>query len=282
MVKEKKLKLPVVKRKGKYINTITGRTIKSKEYADRINRAFKKDPTMTLHRAGGHGKYYPKKAMTEQSRGVRQLAYKSGTQLIQTKTLSGKNVYWSPLHKEFLTDIPIADIKKLDYWLVRNTVKVELYRITRDLINMYHIITWNCKGKSFSEPLGFDSWLTLHMDTYNKIERELKSMLKKYPLSKRSILYGNIHVYIYSDLDGWDSGIGFGFVLPSMDKQAFQHLRQDFFSKMNHYKNALEMNSYRNLALIKIVFYVYDSTRNVSNQAKALARYRVGIIKNDF
>ncbi|GAG84709.1 unnamed protein product [marine sediment metagenome] len=65
---------------------------------------FMKHPKSTLHVGTGHGKYDTEKSLTEHSKQIRKMAFGKGTQLVKTKTLEGKTVYYSPFLKETASD----------------------------------------------------------------------------------------------------------------------------------------------------------------------------------
>lgn len=279
--KKQKLKLPVVKKNGKWFNTITKKYV-SESYAKRLNSFFKRNPEASLFRAGGHGKIHKKKALTEQSRYIRELAYKRDIQLIRTKTRKGKIVYLAPFHDEKITRLP-EKIDKLDYWLLKNKVRVELYRMTRDRNGIYHIITWNIH-KQFNEALALESWLIQKMDIYDKIEKEIKSIIKKYPFSKSTQVFGDIGFYVYSENafskdSNNNKGIGFGFKFPKIDPKAYIDMRSNFIDRFDHFSSKLDSNAYMIFALTKITFYVYDVKANVDKIGQNLAKYRIGIIR---
>lgn len=280
-MKNKKLKLPVVKKKGKWFNTITNKFV-SESYAKRLNSYFIRNPDASLFRAGGHGKLHKKKALTEQSRYIRELAYRRDIQLIKTKTRGGKTVYIAPFHDETLTRLP-DKIDELDYWLLKNKVRVELYRMTRDRNGIYHIITWDV-GRRFNESLSLESWLIQAMDVYDKIEKEMKSISKKYPFSRSTQIFGDIGYYVYggnvfSKDDNPNKGIGFGFKFPKIDRRSYMDMKSNFVDRIEHFSSKLDSNAYMIFALTKITFYIYDIKVNVDKIGQNLARYRIGIIR---
>jgi len=175
-VNVKKSSLPVIKKNKKWFNTITNKYV-SESYAKRLNSYFKRNPKATLFRAGGHGKVHKKKALTEQSRYIRELAYRRNVQLVKTKTAKGKTIYIAPFHDEKITELPIK-IDKLDYDLIRKKVNVELYRMTRDRKGIYHIITWHVH-KQFNESIALESWFVQNEIIYEKIEKEMKKIIRK-------------------------------------------------------------------------------------------------------
>lgn len=272
-VKQSRLTKPVIKKNKKWYNTITERYV-TKTYAKRINSYFAKNPKATLHEGTGHGKYVREKSFAEHSQEIRKMAFGKGTQLIKTKTVKGKTVHFSPFHHEQLTEEKLSKIKKLDYLICNNKVQVELFRLTRIKDNIYHMVTWNVNQRLIS-PIMVDFWSVNAWKKYKCIVSHLKKITKKYPFSKMNIMYGHVSCYFYSKYDGWEKGTTFGFVIPN--KSGFIYMEKEFQKLLDFYKNKLESDSYHNIVVQKINFYIYDDVDNANKQAKDIAKYRMGV-----
>ena len=271
--KQAKLKKPVVKRKGKWYNTITKRYV-TETYAKRINSYFSKHPESTLHEGTGHGKYIREKSLTEHSKQIRKMAFGKGTQLIKTKTKEGKIIYLSPFHHEQLTGEKVKKIKKLDYKICGGKALVELFRMTRIKDNIYHMITWHVNQRLVN-PTMVDMWSVDAKYMYKCITAELRKITKKYPFSKMCIMYGHVNCYFCSKYDGWEQGKTFGFCIPN--KSGFAYLKNDFEKLLDFYKNRLEIDAYHNIVVLRISFYLYDDVDSVSKSSIDIAKYRLGI-----
>lgn len=270
--KQAKIKKPVVMRKGKWYNKITKRYV-SKTYAKRINSYFSRHPESTLHEGTGHGKYSRDIALTEHSKEIREMAFGKGTQLIKTKTRTGKIVHFSPFYHEQLTQEKLSQIKKLDYTICNN-VDMELFRMTRIKDNIYHIATWEINQRLVS-PISVDLWSVIAWKKYNCITSHLKKVYNKYPFSKITIMYGHITCYFISKYDGWEKGRTFGFVIPN--KSGFRIMKEHFNDILDFYKNRLEVDAYHEIVVMKVNFYLYDDIDNASKQAKDISKYRMGV-----
>lgn len=285
MKKTKKVKMPVVKKGKRWFNTITGKYVKV-AYAKRLNNYFKRHPGETLYRAGGHGQYLKTKPISEHGKDIRSLAYKQRSQIIKTKTRKGKVIYYSPFYRkakkniEDRLNIKLPDtidyskLENLDYYTCDKKVFVELYRLTRNLDAIYHILTWKV-GVSFTHSNMIDFWFMRNKEIYKCMMGKVKQIAYKYRLSKTQILYGRITAYFYSDLDGWEKGASFGFVLPN--RRGYMIIEDQFQDKLNWYKNRLDNDAYHSIALLKIAFYIYDTVYNVDQGALSIASHRIGI-----
>ena len=268
------MKLPVIKKGKKFYNTLTKKFV-SESYGKRLNNYFKKNPDSSLYRAGGHGKYKRKRALSEHSREIKRLAYGKGSQLIRTKSLKKKKpIYYSPFLDEILTERQTRILKKLDYYICNKKVYVELFRLTRERNNIYHILTWNVNQRLHNSN-SVDFFMPTAMFTFNKITREIKKLVKNVNFSKVTILYGHISSYFYSDMDGWEKGTTFGFVLPTAE--GLKIFQKEFIKLLDWYRDKLEIDAYHNVMIQKISFYLYDSVSNANEKSREIANYRIGI-----
>ena len=268
-----KMKLPIIRKNNKWFNTITKRYV-SKTYAKRINSYFIKHPESTLHEGTGHGKYDTEKSLTEHSKQIRKMAWGKGTQLIKTKTITGKTVYFSPFLKETASDEFLKQLKNLDYKICGGQAQVELFRLTREKDNIYHIIEWNVQQRLTSAS-SVDFWMPNAWYMYKCMINEIKKIYKKYKFSKITLLYGHISCYFYSIYDGWEKGVSIGFVLPN--QSGYKRMKDDFNKILNWYKDKLEIDAYHNIMVQTVSFYLYDFSKNATENQRQIAKYRLGV-----
>lgn len=271
--KQSKMKLPVIKKKGKWFNTITKRNV-TETYAKRINNYYLKHPKATLHEGTGHGKYDVDKSLTEHSKQIRKLAFGKGTQLIKTKTLKGKTVYYSPFMKEVASDEFLKQLSKLDYKICGGQGSVELFRLTREKDNIYHIVSFDVYQRLTSANM-VEFWTPKAWELYFCATRELKKIYKKYKFSKITLMYAHISCYFHSPYDGWEKGISIGFVIPNVS--GYKKMKDDFKKLLNWYRDKLEIDAYHNITVQTMSFYLYDYSKNASDKQKELAKYRLGV-----
>ena len=271
--KRSKIKLPIIRKNKKWFNTITNRYV-TETYAKRINSYCMKHPEKTLYESTGHGKYDKDKSLTEHSKQIRKMAFGKGTQLVKTKTLEGKTVYFSPFLKETASDEYLKLIKKLDYTICGGKAQVELFRLTREKDNIYHIINWDVYQR-LESPTIVEIWTPNAWYMYNCMINEVKKIYKKYKFSKITLLYGHISCYFYSIYDGWEKGVSIGFVVPN--QSGYKRMKDDYKKLLNWYKDKLEIDAYHSIMVQRISFYLYDFSKNATDKQKQIAKYRLGI-----
>lgn len=272
-VKQSKVKLPIIRKNKKWFNTITKRYV-SNTYAKRINTYFMKHPKSTLHEGTGHGKYDTEKSLTEHSKQIRKMAFGKGTQLIKTKTKEGKIVYYSPFLKETASDEFLKHLKKLDYKICGGKAQVELFRMTREKDNIYHMITWDVYQRLTSATT-VEFWTPNAWYIYTCMINELKKIYKKYKFSKITLMYGHISCYFYSDYDGWEKGVSIGFVVPN--QSGYKKMKDDYKKLLNWYRDKLEIDAYHTIMVQRISFYLYDSSKHATEKQKQISKYRLGV-----
>lgn len=271
--KRTKTPLPCIIKNGKWFNTITQRYV-SEPYAKRINSYFKKRPLGAVVRARGHAVYKPegKKQISEQSKEIREMLYGKGTQTVKTKTRKGKIVYYSPMHDEFLSDDVLRKLKKLDYR--KGNINVELYRLTRAKDNIYHILTRDIDQRLTSGGM-VDFFRPKAIWIFNSMMKETLKICKKHKFQGVMLIYCHISNYFYSDIDGWEKGIAFGFVTPN--KKGQNLMKNKFKDILDWYYNKLEIDAYHNIMVQKMSFYIYAYSSGVTQLQREIAKYRVGI-----
>lgn len=260
--------------KGRYYNTLTKKYV-SKAYGKRLRNYFENNPSGTLYRASGHGEYDRDRPIPEHSKEIKEMIYGKGTQVVRTKSASGKEVYYSPLRKEQLTPEDIKKFGKLDYYICNKKVNVELYRMTRDKTSIYHIFTWKV-NRQFLDPLAFEAWgYGTALKMLQCILDDIKKNLKKIWFGKMLLMNGHVNSYFYSDIDGYDAGTTFGYV--HVNESGFKIMEKEFKEIINKYAGKLESRSYHQIAIIRISVYVYDYTINTNQTIKDIAKYRLGV-----
>lgn len=271
------MKNQIVKKGNRYYNELTGKYV-SKDYAKRINSYFKRNPKGNLLRASGHGFYQRKRPLFEHEKTLTKKFYGKGTQVSVTKNIKGKKIYYSPVYKSELTDLEILNIENKDYKLSHN-INVELYRMSRDKERIYHIINWKV-NKSFNNPTLIELWKDNAIKTYRIIEKEMKKIIKKYPIgyNKLPIIYAHVNNYFYSDLDGYSHGKSFGFLIARND--GFEILFDKFIETINWYIDKLEIMSYHNILIDRFTFYIMDFYKDNST-SEMIAKYRIGVNRSD-
>ena len=267
------MKNPVIKKGKRYYNTLTKKYI-SKTYAKRLNAYFKKHPEKTLYQAGGHGKYVRKIPLSEHGKDIKRLAYGSGTQIIRTKTMKKHDVFYSPFQDELLTKKLLQEIEKLDYFICNNRAFVELFRLTRERENIYHIVTWTVNQR-LTSPHSVDFFEPNAMSMFNCIIHDLKKIAKKYRLGRFDNMYVHVASYFHSAYDGWEKGKTIGYLYPS--KGGFDILKRQFKDVLNWYRMKLDSDSYHNITILTISFYIFNSVRSSSLKSREIAKYRIGV-----
>lgn len=271
--KQELVKVPIIRKNKKWYNTLTKRYV-TETYAKRINTYFMKHPESTLHRGTGHGIYDTERSLTEHSKQIRKMAFGKGTQLIKTKTLEGKTVYYSPFLKEIAGDEFLKNLKKLDYKICGGKAQVELFRMTREKDNIYHMITWDVYQRLTSAST-VEFWTPDAWHIYYCMLNEIKKIYKRYKFSKITLMYAHISCYFYSEYDGWEKGISIGFVVPN--NTGYKKMKDDYKKVLNWYRDKLEIDAYHNIIVQRISFYLYDSSSNATDKQKQIAKYRLGV-----
>lgn len=262
---------PIIFKNGNYYNTITKRYV-SESYAKRINNYFKKNPNGTLARATGHYSYSRTKSITNLSIETRKKIFGTGEQFVQTYDKKGKPVYYSISQKENIDLEEIKKIRKLDYHICNDKAFVELYRMTRDRNNIYHLVTWKI-NKNIKNPYQIDMLKPELIGTYKCIEKEVKKIL---PKGKNvSGMYFHISCYFYSKIDGWRKGTISQVYVARKDQ--LKYLYDEFINKLDWYQSRLESNAYYNIYIERFTFYVTQYVGDVTEYVKTLSKYRLGV-----
>jgi len=94
-------------------------------------------------------------------------------------------------------------------------------------------------------------------------------------LSKVTLMLNTILFHFISDYDGWEKGISIGFGEPN--NTGYKIMKDDYKKVLNWYKDKLEIDAYHNIVVQRISFYLYDSSKNVTDKQKQIAKYRLGV-----
>jgi hypothetical protein len=178
-------KLPVIYEHDHWLNTITDEPT-TQNVATRLNRYFAKNPKGTLYEAYGRPKYREKVKWIDQSQAVTKL-YKKKTQVVRTKDVEGKDVYYSPLMKKIIQTKEVKEALKYDF--VQGIFKVSLYRMTVDKTRVYHTITTHI-GHTITDASELDEvFKVLKRDWVRQAMKITKEISVKYPLGKQQFMY---------------------------------------------------------------------------------------------
>lgn len=267
---KRKIRKPVIKRKGKWFNTITGRFV-SESTAKRYNSFYIRNPDAPHVRAYGNYKYKKKKKYTEQTKKLKKLIYKD-TQIIRTKDRHGKTIYFSPFENKVVKKRDYHKIVKLDYTILNGKVRVKLYRLTRDRNYVYHVFDWEV-DKTFKSSLSIDAWLFEAFEIVDKILEEIYKVSKDHRIDKTQSVYGHFQVQFYSQIDHYPASRTFGFYRPTKD--GLSRIGHEFKTMMEDYMHKLETMSYHMLYINRLTLYIYAiSTKNNT----MFARFRSGVL----
>lgn len=271
-----KIKDVCVKRKGKWINTLTKKEI-SESYAKRLNSYFRKNPEGNLSRAWGGSAYKEKKHISEQGKQIYKLWYKT-KQHIKTKNRKGQIVYYAPFTYEEIEKTTAKKLEGFDYKFMEGKGFVHLYRITKDGMRVYHIIKWNI-DEYIKHEWEFDSFMDNTL-TFNipALRHELYQILKKHRMSKNKYdvhLFGHIGATLHSQIDYYPMGQTFGQTL--YDSKGINFCLDGMVNMFKKYFNKILLNNYRDIRFVNVFFYVYIEER-ISPKAVALAKYRKGVM----
>lgn len=268
----------VVKRKGKWINTITGRTV-SESTAKRYNSYFRRNPKGFLSSAYGGYKYHKDIPLDKLSKKTRKLFYKD-TQAIKTKDIKGKTVYYSPMLRTLVPTDVVKILDELDYTICDGKVIVKLFRLTRDNKHICHVFRWKVK-KSWTSAFSLENWIySQGIPIMNCILNEVYGVAKKYPVAKLQGMYGHIELGYYSDIDSFPKSFTFGMENGAWNRPETQRGIRKFGNRFHDvldkslYK--LESDAYRNFYIQNITIYIYGGS--IAGKTDLIARYRKGVL----
>ena len=260
-------KNPVIKKKNKYYNTLTKRYV-TETYAKRINSYFKNNPDGVLTRATGHGVLSYKKRK-KASRETLELS-KRKTILIETKTITGKNVYYSPKYNE-ITKVTQKHLRILDY---KNKMwTISLNRITIDKRGVYHILQWKINENIEDESDIYILMNELYRNVIPVLRYELNKILSHHIVSKFNSIFGKISLTIYSDIEYLPYGSTFGFY--TFNKQSISLFLNDFIKEIMKHLNKVKSFSYHSLTLEKVTIYIMQPSENIKDIG--ISKYREGV-----
>lgn len=264
----------VVKRKGKWINTITGRTV-SKSTAKRYNSYFKRKPKGHLAGAYGGYKYSKDIPLDKLSKKTRKLFYKD-TQVVKTKDVKGKTVHYSPMLKTILPPDVVESLENLDYTICDGKVIVKLFRLTRDNKHICHVFRWKI-NKSWHSAFSLENWIySQAIPLMNCILNEVYEVAKKYPVAKLQAMYGHIELGYYSDIDSYPSSFTFAMGNRPETKRGIREFGKEFSDILVKALYKLESDAYRNFYIQNVTVYIYGGS--IAGRTDLIARYRKGVL----
>jgi hypothetical protein len=260
----------VIRKKGKYFNRITGKYV-SLNTAKRLNSFFRKHPNATMYEASGRPVYDKDKPWIEQSDRLHNMFKKKKTQVIKSKTKSGKEVYFNPLLGK---QVPKSHVKKaMKYDYQDGQFYVQLYRMTATKDRVYHIITTNI-FRTIEEHEDIDRLFDRLVKTWMHDAKKITSSIHyKYPLSKSDVMYISFdHDILVTNYGQKDNG---AFIVMK-NRSPNARGMSDFQEQMNNTRlkyHAL-LISYRLIMIKKVRIFIY-SFANEGN--RALSELRLGV-----
>lgn len=274
------MKNPIIKKDGKYYNTLTKKYI-SEPYGKRLQSYYKRNPDSTLNEAHGHpyklklDKKGREKKIIEQPQYIKEVFFRKN-QIVTSISPTGKRTSFNPFTQEKISTSYIKKAKSMDYKICGGKVNVSLYRLTRDNRNVYHVFDWKVNG-DFRSPLSLEAWINSECDhIINSIIKHMFNVDKKHKIHSFRLLYGHIESHAYSDLDSYPIGISFGFVQPEHNGRKI--LKMEFDNAMGKILHKIELASYHMIYISNITLYIYG---DVSNLTESIVKNRKGIIKHE-
>ena len=117
-------------------------------------------------------------------------------------------------------------------------------------------------------------WLSYTgVPTADCVLREVRKVVKKFPLGNLMNLYGHIDAKFVSNIDYYPVSKTFGFYIP--DNRGITEMGNELAELFNGYMGKLESSSYHLFYILSITFFIY-STKNEFN--KILSEYRSGVL----
>lgn len=265
---------PIKRKNGKWYNSITKRYV-SESYAKRINSYFKRNPEATFVQAQGHGNYKREKSLRQHSVRVKRLMYSPKTQLMRTKDKKGKNVYYSPVTGESLTEKEAKKFMNLDYYCCKRLARVILYRLTRDRGIIHHVIRWQPK-MSFRVSFQLEQFIPSFMSVYNCMIREARKIHKKHPLGEDVLIYHRIGFTLFSKIDYYNQGRT-SFVVYVDDTPHVNELREHMLESLQWMIDKLERNAYVGVHIETFQVHLFLHKDRANETAKEISKYRIGV-----
>jgi len=264
----------VIKRKGKWYNTITGNYVKEST-AKRYNKYFKKNPKGYLTSAYGGYVYAREIPLEKLSKKTKKLFY-SDTQIVKTKNAKGKTVYYSPILKSLVPSDVVEVLDELDYTICDGKCIIKLFRLTRDNKHITHVFRWKL-NKSWRSAFSFENWIYSNgIPVMNCILNEVYRIARKYPVSKLQSMYGHIELGYYSDIDSFPSNFTFAMGNRPETKRGIREFGKEFTDILLKALYKLESDAYRNFYIQNITIYIYGGS--IKDKNDIIARYRKGVL----
>jgi len=270
----KKITNVVIKRKGKWFNTLSGKYVKEST-AKRYNRYFKKYPKGHLAGAYGGYKYAKDIPLDKLSKKTKKLFY-SDTQVVKTKDKKGKVIYYSPMLKSIIPSNVVEMLDELDYTICDGKCIVKLFRLTRDNKHICHVFRWKVR-KSWNNAFSLENWIYSYaVPTMNCILNEVYKVVNKYPVAKLQAMYGHIELGYYSDIDSFPSSFTFAMGNRPETKRGISSFGKEFTDILLRSLYKLESDAYRNFYIQNVTIYIYGG--NITGKTDFIAKYRKGVL----
>lgn len=271
---KKKIKNIVIKRKGKWLNTLTGKIVKEST-ARRYNSYFRRNPEGHLADAYGGYKYKRDIPLEKLSKKTRKLFY-SDTQAVKTKDIKGKTVYYSPMLKSFLPSDVVKILGELDYTICDNKCIVKLFRLTRDNKHICHVFRWRI-NKNWTNAFSLENWIySQAVPMMNCILNEVYNIAKKYPVARLQAMYGHIELGYYSDIDSYPASFTFAMGNRPETKRGISEFGKEFTDILVKALYKLESDAYRNFYIQNVTIYIYGGS--IAGKTDIIAKYRKGVL----
>jgi hypothetical protein len=270
----KTIRAVVVKRKGKYYNTLTGKYTTEKT-AKKLNRYFKEHPKGTLYEAHSQPTYKKHEKWEKQSNKIVDL-YKKSIQAVETKDRFGNDVYFSPIMKKRITKAQMKEMEKYDF--IEGQFHVSLYRMTADKGRVYHIIKSNIHRTfnidDIEDFYQFQKrfkklWLPEAMKLTQYIARH-------YPLHKHQVMYVAFnHEYYLTNYRQKESGA----ITVMKGRQPHRDINQMPSEIDNAFRMYAKLISeYSILTLKDVNIYIYSFA---TGETRVMSENRLGVFKRN-
>lgn len=275
MTAKKKIKNPVIRKKGKWFNRITNRFV-SESTAKRYNNFYKKNPKSPHSRAYGNYGFNSKKKYSKQGLKLQRLIQKNN-QIIKTRNRKGETVFYSPFEKKEVGKKDIDQIKELDYSLLSGAIKVRLYRLTKDGNNIYHVWSFPVK-MNFQLPKQLEVWLNYEaVNIVKKIMDDVYKQSKLNSLGKNQNCYGYLDARYHSEIDSYKAGTTFGFARPT--REGLNLVQKEFKNIVLSRMRRLSTMSYHLVRFNSLNVYLWN---HASQSNIKYGTYRKGVIGLDY
>lgn len=262
---------PIVEmQRDDYYNLLTGRKI-SKTVAKRLLSYFERHPDATLYEAYGGSKYDKTRPWKEHPESIKKV-YEKDIQVIKTKDISGRDVYYNPLKQKKVSKQDYQKKQRFDYY--DGDFKISLYRITADEYSVYHIIAYPI-GKTMISEQQINEFFRLFKRYWTPdAKRIMKNLFIQHPLGK--IMTMSIKFQVIWHLTQYgiqqDGAVTCGNVqfTPQHTQRIntyLEHAQKQFLAQLHNYKAFSILNVRINISALPTPL------------TRSLAKSRMGVIR---